>query len=621
MNGNTFSKNRPLIVYVTMWLVVFGALAVSYFQTQYIYPSFIKHLIKNTEYEAVRVGKHLKNSVLEDLESGHYELSDNVRKELTVIKDDLQLWKMKLFTSNGTTTYSTDEKDIGKINTNTYFHSSVAKGEVFTKSVVKDTKSLEGETISSDVVETYIPIISQGQFLGAFELYYDITQSKKLLQSLISKNTWIHYALTGLVILLVFWSMLIFNRAQKERRSNEALVEEEQKLLQKSNKWLKDILNELPCAVVLIDKQRIIRWSNQELLRILEGFEKKDIIGKYCGDFLCPAADSECPVLDFGKDISNSESCLLINDSKKIPIIKSVQEINIDGEDLILESFFDITSRKKLEEELFLARKLESVGQLAAGIAHEINTPAQFIGTNLQFINDSLKDLIQFINKMKTASHMGKREEDHDRTDSLENQLAEIDWEYLEEEMPEAVRQSQDGINQISKIVLAMKELSHPGSQEREIEDLNKLIDNALTVTSNEWKYVANIELDLTADLPPVKCFRGQISQVFINIIVNAAHAISEQQEDGMNKGKIKISSEVVQNWAVVKIEDTGKGIPESAQNHIFDPFFTTKEVGKGTGQGLAIAYDVIVTKHSGKLEFETEEGGGTTFIVKLPLV
>lgn len=620
MAMNQFSINRPSIIYSTLWLVVLGVVGVAYFQTQYIYPSFIEQLVKNTENEAVRVGHHLQKSVLADLEANRFRLSEDAIKELKIVKEDLHLWKVKLFVSDGNTIYSTDENDIGKLNKNSYFHEAVAAGNVFTKSVIKDTKSLEGETITSDVVETYIPIMSQGEFLGAFELYYDITQSRKAMDSLITQNSLFIYTLAGLVILLVFWSMVVFRRSLKERQAYELLLQEEQQILTKSNQKLKNILNELPCAVVLIDKQRKVRWLNEELLRLLKGPKEKEIIGQYCGSFLCPAPESECPLVDTSMKVSNSESYLLTNNKEKIPIIKSIQKVNIDGEDMILESFIDITSRKKLEDELFLARKLESVGQLAAGIAHEINTPAQFIGSNLEFIFDSTRDMLHLVNHFNEILSPAKEDiMQQDKSVTLEKMLKDIDWEFLQEELPAAVSQSQDGIQQISKIVLAMKELSHPGGSEKGPENLNELIDNALTVTSNEWKYDADITLELSPDPPSVSCYRGQISQVFINLIVNAAQAVKEQMQ-GDGKGSIKIFSEFNDEWAFVAITDSGGGIPEAIQDQIFDPFFTTKEVGQGTGQGLAIAFDVIVTKHAGKLVFETKEGVGTTFTVKLPL-
>jgi len=197
----------------------------------------------------------------------------------------------------------------------------------------------------------------------------------------------------------------------------------------------------------------------------------------------------------------------------------------------------------------------------------------------------------------------------------------EIELPYLEQEIPKALDQSLDGVARITKIVRAMKEFSHPGSSEKTPMDINHAIKSTVTITKNEWKYVADVETDLDPDLPMVPCLAGDINQVFLNLLVNSAHAI-EAAMGGKNngKGKIRVATRKRNGWAEITITDTGTGIPESIRDRIFDPFFTTKEVGKGTGQGLSIAYNIVVEKHGGIIDFETTEGEGTTFIVRLPL-
>jgi signal transduction histidine kinase len=166
-----------------------------------------------------------------------------------------------------------------------------------------------------------------------------------------------------------------------------------------------------------------------------------------------------------------------------------------------------------------------------------------------------------------------------------------------------------------------MKEFSHPGNDEMQSIDLNRAIESTLTVCRNEWKYVAELVTDFDPDLPPVTCLPGECNQVFLNLIINACHAIAEAQTDGtQEKGTITVSTRNLGDAVEVRIADTGTGIPEEARRKVFDPFFTTKQVGRGTGQGLAIARSVIVDKHNGSLSFETEVGRGTTFIVQLPL-
>ncbi len=282
----------------------------------------------------------------------------------------------------------------------------------------------------------------------------------------------------------------------------------------------------------------------------------------------------------------------------------------------------DITRRRNLETQLLQAQKLESVGQLAAGIAHEINTPTQFVGDNTQFLKDAFGDLEELLTKYQELVHavrQGRHAEDLlEEIDQLEQ---DIDLDFLKQEIPQAIEQSLEGLKRVSNIVRAMKEFSHPGSEEKTPIDINRAIQNTITVARNEWKYVADMETDFDPNLPLVPCLPGELNQVILNMIINAAHAIAEVVGDGgKGKGKIKITTRKNGNWAEIRISDTGTGIPEKIRSKIFDPFFTTKEVGKGTGQGLAIARSIIVDKHGGTIDFETEEGKGTTFIIKLPL-
>ena len=193
------------------------------------------------------------------------------------------------------------------------------------------------------------------------------------------------------------------------------------------------------------------------------------------------------------------------------------------------------------------------------------------------------------------------------------------DLAYLTTEIPSALEHSLQGLEQVSKIVQAMKEFSHPGAAEKVPTDLNHALQTTLTVARNEWKYAAEVVTDFDPALPPVPSLPGEINQVFLNLIVNAAHAIAAGGETG-SKGTITLRTRQEGNWAAVRISDTGPGIPEAIRGRIFDPFFTTKEVGKGTGQGLAIAHAVVVDEHGGTLSVETEVGQGTTFEIRLPL-
>jgi len=279
-------------------------------------------------------------------------------------------------------------------------------------------------------------------------------------------------------------------------------------------------------------------------------------------------------------------------------------------------------SALQLERALSQTRKLESVGRLAAGIAHEISTPTQYVGDNIEFLQiayDSIVSPMGMFRQILDAAAAGSVAPE---LLSEANELAKnANLEYLMSQIPRAIEQSLEGVERISSIVQAMKEFSHPGAAEKTLADLNQCIRSTVTVSRNEWKYVADLDTDLDGALPPVCCLPGELNQVFLNLIVNAAHAIGDVVGDGAErKGKIVVSTRRDGDWVEVRIADTGPGIPEEIRERIFDPFFTTKEVGRGTGQGLAIAHNVVVDKHGGTVTFESKTGAGTTFIIRLPI-
>jgi signal transduction histidine kinase len=281
----------------------------------------------------------------------------------------------------------------------------------------------------------------------------------------------------------------------------------------------------------------------------------------------------------------------------------------------------DITERRTLTDELGQARKLEAIGRLAAGIAHEINTPTQFVGDNTRFLQQAFVDLCAIVQQFKTIVEAADCPLPEDRRARAIEALHKADVDYLVEEVPKAIEQSLEGLSRVGRIVGAMKEFSHPSTQTKQLVDLNRAIETTITVSRNEWKYVADVVTDFDANLPPVPCLPGDFNQAILNILINATHAIADAVgKDGGRKGTITITTRADGDWAEVRISDTGTGIPENIRQNIFEPFFTTKEVGRGTGQGLSIARSVVVEKHGGTLTFETEVGKGTTFIIRLPL-
>ena len=291
-----------------------------------------------------------------------------------------------------------------------------------------------------------------------------------------------------------------------------------------------------------------------------------------------------------------------------------------DGERLgLLLLASDITERKQIEQHIAQGQKLESIGQLAAGIAHEINTPIQYVGDNLRFLADSFNDfdvLLQSVDELILDEKLSAET----LREHLKASLTICDAEYLRSEVPNAIAQSLDGIERVTGIVRAMKDFSHPGGAGKTIIDLNRSIESTITVARNEWKYVADVVLELEPSLPPIECMPGELNQVILNMTVNAAHAIADVVAHTPDtKGTITISTRSIGDSVEMRIADTGTGMPAEVVSKIFDPFFTTKGVGRGTGQGLAISRSVIVDKHRGTIKVESTPGVGTTFIITLP--
>jgi PAS domain S-box-containing protein len=271
----------------------------------------------------------------------------------------------------------------------------------------------------------------------------------------------------------------------------------------------------------------------------------------------------------------------------------------------IVGTGFDITDRKAAEERMASSDRLESIGRLAAGVAHEINTPIQYLNDSVSFIREGVQELLAYVDKLHAA--MPQKPADTD------------DIDYLREELPPAMTRVADGLSRIAVIVRSMKNFSHAGQNEMGEVDLNAAIASTLVIARSEYKDTADLETSY-GEIPRITCHGGQINQVVLNLVVNSAHAIDDFVKKNGGRGKISVKTSVEGKHVVIAISDTGGGIPEGIRARIFDPFFTTKEVGRGTGQGLSIVRNVIVKGHGGDLDFDTEPGKGTTFYVRLPI-
>jgi signal transduction histidine kinase len=278
----------------------------------------------------------------------------------------------------------------------------------------------------------------------------------------------------------------------------------------------------------------------------------------------------------------------------------------------------EASTRERLENELRLAQRLESIGQLAAGVAHEINTPMQYIGDNVHFLTSAYKNISSYLQAVSAALADSEPTTWAEARRTLTAAQKSLRLAFLLEEVPKALAASKEGIDHVSGIVQAMKSFAHLDQVDKAPSDLNRTLQDTLTVAQSEYKNVAAVQTDF-GELPSVECFTGKLNQVFLNLIVNAAHAIQDSNKSGL--GLIHVSSRALEGQVEVRIKDNGGGIPVAIRNQIFDQFFTTKDVGRGSGQGLSLARSIVVDGHGGTLTFETELGVGTTFIVRLPIV
>ena len=412
--------------------------------------------------------------------------------------------------------------------------------------------------------------------------------------------------------------------------------------LRESQEYVKNIMSSMiDMLVVMAPDGHIVTVNEATCARL--GYREEDLVGQPARLLFSQEEEEEAlsPTMGVSRKalpvkgsvlrtllsvghVSAVEDWYLAKDGAKIPVSFSGSVMRDDDGAIqgIVCVAQDSTERKHLEVELAQAHKLESVGQLAAGIAHEINTPTQYVGDNTRFLKDAFGDLSLALGKYARLLQAVKDGAADDQlVAEVEAALKQADLEYLSEEIPQAIDQSLDGVERVTKIVRAMKEFSHPGSEEKSPVNLTEAIETTITVARNEWKYVADMVTELDPALPTVFCVPGELNQVLLNLIVNAAHAIGETPgEDRTAKGTITVGTRRDGEWVEIFVRDTGTGIPEDVRARIFDPFFTTKEVGKGTGQGLAIARSVVVDKHGGTINCETEVGKGTTFIVRVPI-
>lgn len=420
-----------------------------------------------------------------------------------------------------------------------------------------------------------------------------------------------------------------YQESDIEREMLERTLELSSQELFEANSQMRAVFDSIPDLLFRLDLRGVILdyktgLGNDALLPTVE----QQLAGKLIHrEVLTQIGDS---FLDTLRKVSGDKAVLTIEYTHEHTGSTSYYEIRLTPllEKQVVAIVRNITDRKRAENERRLIevqlrnmQKMESIGHLAAGIAHEINTPTQYVGDNTRFFQDSflsIQAVLQSYSKLLDAAQ--KQSITPELLLEVEKTIEEADLTYRIEQIPQAISETLEGVDRVTKIVRSMKEFSHPGGKEKAAADLNSAIESTASVARSEWKYVADMKLDLDTSLPAVLCYVGEFNQVILNLIINAAHAITDVVKSSGDKGLITISTRLDGDHVEVRVSDTGSGIPESVQPHIFEPFFTTKDVGKGTGQGLSFAYSTVVQQHGGMISFESEVGKGTTFIVRLPI-
>jgi PAS domain S-box-containing protein len=395
--------------------------------------------------------------------------------------------------------------------------------------------------------------------------------------------------------------------------------------LLRSRELLDTVLDYAPGFILAIDEHGKLQFIN----RVLPQHDKKDVIGSDWLLYLPP--DQHDSLRASFRDILETGASKTYETSVEGP----------EGERLWLTTHMgpmksggrvvgavlvaqDITELRRTQVEVASAQRMAAVGTLAAGIAHEINTPVQFVGDSLAFLREGMQDILAVVDELRTVCRLVAEESPsaavREALASVSKAEARADLPYLRENVPQALDRCVDGLARVSGIVRSIRDFAHPAGKNVAPADLNRAIANTLVIARNEYADVAELETDLR-ELPLVTCHIDQINQVVLNLVVNAAHAMGDVFKSTGKKGNLTVRTRMDGEDVVICVCDTGTGIPDVIRGHIFEPFFTTKDVGKGTGQGLAIAWRLVTENHGGTLSFETALGKGTTFFVRLPRV
>jgi PAS domain S-box-containing protein len=377
-------------------------------------------------------------------------------------------------------------------------------------------------------------------------------------------------------------------------------------------------------GILVLNEKRCVSFTNEKLCALL-GIAKDEIAGRAFDEFLHPESRENF----IKQQMLRREGCadsyeftFLKSSGEKVFVLSSPTPM-FSGNGAFNGSYeiiTNISNIKLIEMQLVQSQKMETIGVLAAGLAHEINTPLQYVIGNFSFLKDALFHVAEYIFKIREVLGSSRMSSVQAAFEDVERMYVEHDIAFIVEEAPSALRSSLEGLDRIAAIVSSVKQFAHPDANELVPVDVNRELVNAVNISTNEWKYTAEVHTEFDENLPLLPCVASDFNQAILNLIINAAHAIQDKHDGISSKGRITIKTKHDKHHVFISIADNGIGIPVAIQNKIFNPFFTTKVVGKGTGMGLAMVLKII-EKHKGKIWFDSREGEGTTFFVQIPIL
>lgn len=417
-------------------------------------------------------------------------------------------------------------------------------------------------------------------------------------------------------------------RAERKVQLLESMIEEKtrdlyiaMRKLENSARELSQVTSAVPAAILVFGRDGFISLANETAERLL-GQPTRTLIGRDVAALFVPGAEPVFGAQQLTATTPAQERICVSTTGEHIPVLASCAPIhNGKGQcERSVAVIFDIRERRRLELELRHSQKLEAVGRLAAGVAHEINTPVQFVNDSIHFLHESSHDLSALLTRYQSIA---KRVEEGRPVSELIEETREfeqeIDLEYISGNGPMAFDRSIEGLDRVTSIVRTLKEFSHPDGGMMERVDLNGGVNSVLVIAHNEYKYVADVVSDL-GEIPNILAHRGEINQVLLNLVVNAAHAIADRVGESGERGNIRIATRCEGEYVHLTVSDNGTGVPVHLRERIFEPFFTTKTVGRGTGQGLASVRAMVIERHQGRIALDSEVGKGTTMHIRLPI-